>query len=143
MGLGRRPCFVVMPLVNLVKDVLFVSLCSLIYRIFRDRRRRLLPLPPGLPRWPILGNALSMPLTYAHVYYKRLGNKLGETIPKLSTNDWLICSSHRNQIHLCGGYGPTISNCQRLSCRTRSSRETISFLLEPVRETYIRIARNC
>ncbi|XP_006459503.1 hypothetical protein AGABI2DRAFT_116470 [Agaricus bisporus var. bisporus H97] len=87
-----------MALVNLVKDVLFVSLCSLIYRIFRDRRRRLLPLPPGLPRWPILGNALSMPLTYAHVYYKRLGNKLGTKFiyveamgqPFLIVNDYRV-----------------------------------------------------
>ncbi|XP_006459501.1 cytochrome P450 [Agaricus bisporus var. bisporus H97] len=66
-----------MPVLSLILDVFFVCLCGLFYRIFRNRRKRLLPLPPGLVRWPILGNALSMPLTYAHVYYKRLGNKLG------------------------------------------------------------------
>jgi hypothetical protein len=67
-----------MSVLVLVLDGLFLCLCGFIYRIFRNRRKRLLPLPPGLPRWPILGNALSVPLTYAHVYYKHLGNKLGE-----------------------------------------------------------------
>ncbi|XP_006459505.1 hypothetical protein AGABI2DRAFT_116472 [Agaricus bisporus var. bisporus H97] len=66
-----------MPVVSLILDVLIVCLCTSIYRTFRNRRKSLLPLPPGLPKWPILGNALSMPLTYAHVYYKRLGDKLG------------------------------------------------------------------
>ncbi|XP_006459514.1 hypothetical protein AGABI2DRAFT_201852 [Agaricus bisporus var. bisporus H97] len=66
-----------MPALSPVRDFLFLCLCGLFYRIFRNRRKRLLPLPPGLPRWPILGNALSMPLTYAHIYYKRLGDKLG------------------------------------------------------------------
>jgi hypothetical protein len=67
-----------MPALRLVQDGLFVCLCYLIYRTLRDRRRKLPPLPPGLPRWPVLGNALSMPLNYAHVYYKHLGTKLGQ-----------------------------------------------------------------
>ncbi|EKM78860.1 hypothetical protein AGABI1DRAFT_129140 [Agaricus bisporus var. burnettii JB137-S8] len=87
-----------MSILSPVRDILFVCLCGLIYRIFRNRRKRLLPLPPGLLRWPILGNALSMPLTYAHIYYKRLGKRLGSKFfymeavgqPFLIINDYRV-----------------------------------------------------
>nr|CAC85300.1 cytochrome P450 [Agaricus bisporus] len=86
-----------MPILSLARDILFISLCGLIYRIFRNRRNRLLPLPPGLLRWPILGNALSMPLTYAHIYYKHLGNKLGSKFIYLEAvgQPFLIINDYR------------------------------------------------
>ncbi|KAF9449659.1 cytochrome P450 [Macrolepiota fuliginosa MF-IS2] len=62
------------------RDLLFVSACLLTHFIYRYRRRTVLPLPPGLLRWPILGNALSIPATYGHRFYKALGTKLGSKI---------------------------------------------------------------
>ncbi|KXN85007.1 O-methylsterigmatocystin oxidoreductase [Leucoagaricus sp. SymC.cos] len=38
------------------------------------------PLPPGPARWPMFGNSFMMPLTYAHIFYKELGKKLGTKI---------------------------------------------------------------
>ncbi|KAJ3567440.1 hypothetical protein NP233_g6373 [Leucocoprinus birnbaumii] len=51
-----------------------------LHLVFRRQRRKLLPFPPGPPRWPIFGNALSMPLEYIHVFFKDLGKRLGTKI---------------------------------------------------------------
>ncbi|KAF9449666.1 cytochrome P450 [Macrolepiota fuliginosa MF-IS2] len=63
-----------------LRDILFLCLCVLVHFIYRYRRKPLLPYPPGLPRWPIVGNAFSVPLTYMHIFYKNLGNQLGTKI---------------------------------------------------------------
>ncbi|KAF9447962.1 cytochrome P450 [Macrolepiota fuliginosa MF-IS2] len=62
------------------RDILFLCFCILIHYVYRYRRRPALPYPPGLPRWPVIGNALSIPLTYMHVFYKNLGDRLGTKI---------------------------------------------------------------
>ncbi|KAF9444004.1 cytochrome P450 [Macrolepiota fuliginosa MF-IS2] len=63
-----------------LRDILLLCFCVLIHFIYRNRRRAVIPYPPGLRRWPIIGSALSMPLTYVHVFYKNLGDKLGTKI---------------------------------------------------------------
>ncbi|KAF9445054.1 cytochrome P450 [Macrolepiota fuliginosa MF-IS2] len=63
-----------------LRDILFVCICTLIHYTYRHRRRPILPYPPGLPRWPIVGNAFSFPLTYMHVFFKKLGDRLGTKI---------------------------------------------------------------
>ncbi|KXN81511.1 O-methylsterigmatocystin oxidoreductase [Leucoagaricus sp. SymC.cos] len=57
--------------------VLLASISALLYR-FRGREGP--PLPPGPPRWPLVGNALSIPTEYTHKFYKRLGDELGTKI---------------------------------------------------------------
>ncbi|KAF5360606.1 hypothetical protein D9756_005151 [Leucocoprinus leucothites] len=59
-----------------IRDGLIISLCVLVHFIYRNRRRRLLPLPPGPSPWPIVKNTLTIPLINAHGYYKELGSKL-------------------------------------------------------------------
>jgi hypothetical protein len=61
-----------------LRDWSVLCLCALIHLHYRYRKRRLLPLPPGPSGWPVVGNALMMPLTHAQVFYKDLGLKLGE-----------------------------------------------------------------
>ncbi len=61
-----------------LRDVLFFCFCSVLHFIYRYRRRPVVPLPPTLPGWPIVGNAFQIPLTYPHVFYKELGQKLGK-----------------------------------------------------------------
>ncbi|KAF9443824.1 cytochrome P450 [Macrolepiota fuliginosa MF-IS2] len=63
-----------------LRDISFLCLCVLIHYTYRHRRRPVLPHPPGPPRWPIIGNALSIPLAYMHIFYKNLGDKLGTKI---------------------------------------------------------------
>jgi hypothetical protein len=58
-------------------DITFLCFCVLVHHVYRSHRRNILPTPPGLPKWPILGNALSMPRKYAHVFYADLGKRIG------------------------------------------------------------------
>ncbi|KAJ3569370.1 hypothetical protein NP233_g5089 [Leucocoprinus birnbaumii] len=58
--------------------ILLVSLSALLYR-YRIRRKSL-SLPPGPPRLPFVGNALSIPTHYPQKYYKRLGDQFGSKI---------------------------------------------------------------
>ncbi|KAF5346775.1 hypothetical protein D9756_010419 [Leucocoprinus leucothites] len=58
-------------------SILVVSFAALLYSL---RRRTECPLPPGPPRLPLVGNALSIPTHYPQRYYKRLGDKLGSKI---------------------------------------------------------------
>lgn len=60
------------------RDVAFVCICIGIHLIYRYYRRIAFPLPPGPRRWPVVGNAFSFPLTYTHIFYKNLGERLGE-----------------------------------------------------------------
>ncbi|KAJ3573940.1 hypothetical protein NP233_g2114 [Leucocoprinus birnbaumii] len=68
-----------MPFISL-RDGLILSLCVIVHFIYRNRKRRLLPLPPGPLQWPIVKSTFSIPLTNAHEYYKELGAKLGSKI---------------------------------------------------------------
>lgn len=56
---------------------LVVLLVCLIPVLHIFRRRSALPLPPGPPRLPLIGNVLSIPKDYTHRYYKRLSDQLG------------------------------------------------------------------
>ncbi|KAF5360986.1 hypothetical protein D9756_005147 [Leucocoprinus leucothites] len=68
-----------MSLIN-IRDGLIVSLCVLVHFIYKNRRRRLLPFPPGPSPWPIVKNTFTIPLINAHGYYKELGAKLGSKL---------------------------------------------------------------
>ncbi|KXN84166.1 O-methylsterigmatocystin oxidoreductase [Leucoagaricus sp. SymC.cos] len=63
-----------------LQDLLVLGICAIAHLAYRHRRKKLLPLPPGIPGWPLLGNALDMPLQYVHVFYKDLGKRLGTKI---------------------------------------------------------------
>ncbi|KAF9451150.1 cytochrome P450 [Macrolepiota fuliginosa MF-IS2] len=63
-----------------LRDIIFLSFCGLLHIIYRNQRRSHLSLPPSLPRWPLIGNAFQIPLTYAHIYYQELERKLGSKI---------------------------------------------------------------
>ncbi|KAJ3560779.1 hypothetical protein NP233_g10612 [Leucocoprinus birnbaumii] len=63
-----------------LKDAVFLCFCGLVHLVYRRRRTRLLPLPPSLPGWPIVGNAFQLPLSYVHVFYEELGRRLGSKI---------------------------------------------------------------
>lgn len=74
-------CFIQSPLVMEIFslcNISFLCLCTLVYYVYHYRRKQTLPFPPGLRRWPIVGNAFSIPLTYVHVFYKNLGERLGK-----------------------------------------------------------------
>ncbi|EKM75591.1 hypothetical protein AGABI1DRAFT_79751 [Agaricus bisporus var. burnettii JB137-S8] len=60
----------------LLLQVLLLLLCLAVY--FHHKSR--FPLPPGLPRWPLLGNAFAIPTEAQHVFFKRLGAKLESKI---------------------------------------------------------------
>ncbi|XP_006455053.1 hypothetical protein AGABI2DRAFT_187530 [Agaricus bisporus var. bisporus H97] len=59
------------------RDILVVGFCLALHFIYRSHKRRLLPLPPGPTRWPVVGSVLSMTLNYAHISYQKLGKRLG------------------------------------------------------------------
>ncbi|KAF9451159.1 cytochrome P450 [Macrolepiota fuliginosa MF-IS2] len=63
-----------------LRDITLLCFCGLLHVVYRNRRRPRLPLPPSLPRWPFVGNAFQIPLTYAHVFYQELERKLGSKI---------------------------------------------------------------
>lgn len=63
-----------------IRDGLFLCLCVIFHFIYRYRRRRLVPYPPGPRRWPIFKNTFTIPLTNAHGFYKDLGDRLGDNI---------------------------------------------------------------
>ncbi|KAJ3567140.1 hypothetical protein NP233_g6558 [Leucocoprinus birnbaumii] len=84
-----------MPIIT-SKDALFLLLCAIVHLVYRNQqKRRLLPLPPGPRRWPIVKNTFAVPLTNAHVHYQELGKKFGSKIlflealgrPMLIVND--------------------------------------------------------
>ncbi|KXN82035.1 O-methylsterigmatocystin oxidoreductase [Leucoagaricus sp. SymC.cos] len=63
-----------------LQDLLILCICAAVHVVYRHRRKRRLPLPPGLPKWPLVGNAFDMPLRNPHVYFKELGKRLGSKI---------------------------------------------------------------
>ncbi len=74
-----------------LRDALVLSLCLVIHLAYRSRRKPSLSLPPGLPRWPFVGNAFDTPAEYRPNFFKRLGKKLGET--------WLTPDEHIKVTH--------------------------------------------
>ncbi|KAF5346729.1 hypothetical protein D9756_010405 [Leucocoprinus leucothites] len=83
-----------------LRDIIFLCFCGIIHFIYRRRQKRLLPLPPSLPGWPIVGNTFQLPLKYVHVFYQDLERKLGSKImhaealgqPIIAINDARIAS---------------------------------------------------
>ncbi len=61
-----------------LREFFVVLLCGALHFVYRYRRKPIAPLPPSLPGWPIVGNAFQIPLTYQHVFYKELGQRLGK-----------------------------------------------------------------
>jgi len=59
-------------------DLFVLLLCFLIHLGYRHRRRGSVLLPPGPYRWPVFGNAFMIPSTNVPIFYKQLGEKLGE-----------------------------------------------------------------
>ena len=51
---------------------------SLAYYLQRRASKKQLPLPPSLKGWPILGNALDMPLDNMAQTYAKWGRELSE-----------------------------------------------------------------
>ncbi|KXN82009.1 O-methylsterigmatocystin oxidoreductase [Leucoagaricus sp. SymC.cos] len=80
--------------------IAFLGLCGVLHYIYCHRRRRLFPLPPSLPGWPLVGNAFQLPLKYVHIFYQELERKLGSKImyveafgqPIVVVNDACIAS---------------------------------------------------
>jgi hypothetical protein len=62
-----------------LQDVLFLSVCLIVHFNYRYRRRTVLSLPPSPRRWPILGHALSIPMSFWAKGYKKLGEELGKS----------------------------------------------------------------
>lgn len=75
-SLSLSSSFPIMALLGL-RDFLFLCFCGALHFLYRYRRKPLVPLPPTIPGWPIVGNAFQIPLTNAHVFYKELGQRLG------------------------------------------------------------------
>ncbi|KXN81510.1 O-methylsterigmatocystin oxidoreductase [Leucoagaricus sp. SymC.cos] len=61
-------------------DILVLVVCGSIHLLYRYRRKNPYPLPPRLSGWPIIGNALQIPLSHAHRFYHDLEKKLGSKI---------------------------------------------------------------
>ncbi|KAF9223823.1 hypothetical protein BS17DRAFT_120832 [Gyrodon lividus] len=66
--------------------ILIVSFSSLLtgvvaYAVWKNGSK--LPLPPGPPAWPILGNVLDIPATEPWIAYKRLSEKRCSPHPAL------------------------------------------------------------
>ncbi|KAJ3569369.1 hypothetical protein NP233_g5091 [Leucocoprinus birnbaumii] len=63
-----------------IQDIVIFSVCLIIHLGFRRRRLYTAPLPPGPRSWPIIGHALSIPMTFMAKAYKEMGERLGSKI---------------------------------------------------------------
>ncbi len=61
-----------------LQDVGVLALALIVHYYYRYRHRSRLPLPPGPKRWPVIGNALTIPTAHTYKYYDELARKLGE-----------------------------------------------------------------
>ncbi|XP_006457263.1 hypothetical protein AGABI2DRAFT_123130 [Agaricus bisporus var. bisporus H97] len=57
-----------------------LCLCLAIHILYRYRQKRFFPRPPGPFGWPLIGNALQLPLERMHIFYEELGRKFGSGI---------------------------------------------------------------
>lgn len=57
------------------RDICCFCICLGIHVIYRYRRNRLFPRPPGPSGWPLIGNALQLPLEKMYSFYEELGRK--------------------------------------------------------------------
>ncbi len=69
-----------------LEAALFLSFCLLFVFGIESRRRaaRKLPLPPGPPPLPLLGNILDVPKSICAEEYNALNVKYGKTVPRRS-----------------------------------------------------------
>lgn len=59
-------------------DIFIPCLCLIVYFHYRYRRRSGPPLPPGPKGWPWVGNAFSIPSSFAYEYYSAMAKKFSE-----------------------------------------------------------------
>ncbi|OAX32461.1 cytochrome P450 [Rhizopogon vinicolor AM-OR11-026] len=72
-----------------------VSLLALL-SVWTSKKSPGLPLPPGPPRIPFLGNALDIDITEPHATYARWGHQYGEIIySRLLGQDYIIVNSEK------------------------------------------------
>ena len=57
--------------------LLSLAIVVLVVLKWRSKRQNALPLPPGPPRLPFLGNALDMPKHDAHEAFRDMNTKYG------------------------------------------------------------------
>lgn len=60
------------------QDVFVLVICLIVHLGYRYCRRSAIPFPPEPRRWPIIGHALSIPLTFMPRTYKDMGAELSE-----------------------------------------------------------------
>ncbi|KXN82010.1 O-methylsterigmatocystin oxidoreductase [Leucoagaricus sp. SymC.cos] len=61
-------------------DLVILVIALVLHYYYRNRRYPKLPLPPGPPRLPIIGNALEIPQNYAYEYYAKMSQKYNTDI---------------------------------------------------------------
>ncbi|KAJ3552424.1 hypothetical protein NP233_g12886 [Leucocoprinus birnbaumii] len=66
-----------------LREFLTIFAAGFIHLLYRYRRGNGRSLPPRPPGWPIVGNALQIPLTFVHLFYQDLGMKLGSKIKEI------------------------------------------------------------
>jgi hypothetical protein len=75
-------------------DALAISLLLYLLVVLSNRRRRRggLPLPPGPPTWPIIGNLLDVPKKAPWIAYSEMSKKYGR---HLILGNWLALAETR------------------------------------------------
>ncbi|OAX32460.1 cytochrome P450, partial [Rhizopogon vinicolor AM-OR11-026] len=64
--------------------------------VWKSKKSSSLPLPPGPPRIPFLGNALDIDISEPHVTYTRWGHQYGDIIySRLLGQDYIIVNSEK------------------------------------------------
>ncbi|KAJ3554391.1 hypothetical protein NP233_g12431 [Leucocoprinus birnbaumii] len=63
-----------------LRDALIITVCVVVHLAYRYRNKSKYPLPPGMPKWPIVGNAFQIPASQQHLFFKDLGEQLGSKI---------------------------------------------------------------
>ncbi|KAH7342128.1 O-methylsterigmatocystin oxidoreductase [Rhizoctonia solani] len=69
---------------TLVLISLVIATGLLTYKLYKDRQRHKLNLPPGPRSYPVIGHLLSIPTEYEHLKFMELGRELGSKVFTLS-----------------------------------------------------------